>query len=259
MEYAVFISKASQLKYCDENFSRLYFGNEFCQNLLPHRQELERVLDSVRSLDFTLVTPYVTDEGLDKLESLFDFLWQIRPGSEVVFNDWGVLSILKERYSTFTPVMGRLLNKVKRGPRLATVLDRVPQESLAYFRSSNLSVPLFRRFLLENGVRRVEFDNVLQGMDFDFDGIELSVYMPFVYVTTTRACLVNACDQPLQRELVGVFPCLRECQKYTFYLTSKVMPVPLVRKGNTLFFKNEELPQDLKQVDRLVIEPEIPM
>ena len=37
------------------------------------------------------------------------------------------------------------------------------------------------------------------------------------------------------------------------------MPVTLVRQGNTLFFKNEALPTELGPVDRLVIEPEIPM
>jgi len=259
MEYAVFVSKVANLKYCDQNFSRLYFGNEFCQHLLPTPQGLEAVLDFATPLEFTLVTPYITDAGLDQLETLFDLVWQKRPESEVVFNDWGVFSILRQQYPSFIPVMGRLLNKMKRGPRLMTVLDRVSRESQEYFRSSSLSVPLFRRFLLDNGVRRVEFDNVIQGVDFNFEGMELSLYMPFVYVTTTRACLVNACDIPEKGELVGIFPCQRECQKYAFYLKSKVMPAALVRMGNTLFFKNEELPENLNQVSRLVIEPEIPM
>lgn len=259
MEYAVFISKVGNLKYCERSFTRLYFGNEFCQGLVPTPNELEDVLNFAGSYDFTLVTPYVTDEGLAKLRSLFDLVLLRRPGSEVVFNDWGVFTILREQYPSFEPVMGRLLNKMKRGPRLMTVLDRIPESTIEYFRGSNLSVPLFRRFLREKGVRRVEFDNVLQGIDFDFGNMELSLYMPFAYVTTTRACLVNACDILEKRELVGIFPCQRECQKYTFHLKSEVMPVTLVRKGNTLFFKNEEISQGLSRVSRIVIEPEIPM
>ena len=259
MEYAVFISKIENLKYCEPSFSRLYFGNEFCQYLIPTRKELEDVLDFARSLDFTLVTPYVTDEGLEELTPLFDLVSQKRPESEVVFNDWGVFSVLREQYPSFEPVMGRLLNKMKRGPRLMTVMDRIPQDTIDYFRGSSLSVPLFRRFLRENGVRRVEFDNVLQGIDFDFEGMELSLYLPFAYVSTTRACLVNACDIPDKKELVGISPCQRECQKYTFNLKSEVMPVNLVRMGNTIFFKNEEIPQGFERVSRTVIEPEIPM
>ncbi len=67
MEYAVFISKVENLKYCDHNFSRLYFGNEFCQHLLPSVLEMEEALNFIGALDFTFVTPYVTDEGLMRL------------------------------------------------------------------------------------------------------------------------------------------------------------------------------------------------
>jgi hypothetical protein len=259
MEYAIFASKVEHLKYCDDNFSRLYFGNEFCQYLLPTVLDMEHVLDFARSLNFTLVTPYVTDEGLAALKSVLDLVSQRKSESEVVFNDWGVLSILRDQYPSLEPVMGRLLNKMKRGPRLVTVLNSMTEDSIEYFRSSNLSVPLFRRFLLDKRVRRAEFDNVFQGIAFDFGEMELSLYMPFAYVTTTRACLVNACDIPEKGDLVGIFPCQQECQKYTFYLESEVMPVTLVRRGNTVFFRNEEIPQGFGRVSRVVIEPEIPM
>ncbi|MFH0914636.1 MAG: hypothetical protein V1849_05075, partial [Chloroflexota bacterium] len=242
MEYAIYVSKIKNLKYADENFTRLYYGAEFCQNLLPTPRELRRVLDFLQGRDFTLVTPYVTEDGLQKLDVLFRLLAEARPDSEVVFSDWGVLRLLREKYPTLIPVLGRLLNKMKRDSRLMTVLDKVPSQSQEYFRGSSLSVPLFRRFLREQGVKRVEFDNVLQGIDFNFDGISVSLYMPYAYITTTRACLVNACDQPEKRELVGIFPCKKECQEYTFYLESRVMPAPLIRQGNTIFLKNEALP-----------------
>lgn len=259
MEYATFISNRDNLKYCDQNFSRLYFGNEFCQRLLPTPEELDAVLGVTSPLDFTLVTPYVTDDGLERVQRLIELMSIRRQEAEVVFNDWGIFSILKERYPSFEPVFGRLLNKMKRDPRLMTVLDRIPENTLAYFRGSNLSVPLFRNFLLENGVKRVEFDNVLQGIDFDSNGIELSLYLPYVYVTTTRACLVNACDIPEKSEQVDISPCRQECKRYSFHLESDVMPVSLMRRGNTLFFENEELPSFMQHVSRVVIEPEIPM
>ena len=48
MEQAVFISKVEQLKYCDDNFTRLYFGIEFCERLLPTMQQLKKVLSAVK-------------------------------------------------------------------------------------------------------------------------------------------------------------------------------------------------------------------
>ena len=78
---------------------------------------------------------------------------------------------------------------------------------------------------------------------------------------TTRLCLMNACDVPEKEDLIGVFPCKRECQKYTLGLSNPVMPVMLIRKGNTIFFENPDLPDDPegKGISRLVTQPEIPM
>jgi len=263
MEQAIFISKVENLKYYSPRFSRLYFGNEFCEHLVPSITNLEHVLDFTlqNSLDFTFVSPYVTDKGLEKLDSLLQKIVEKKPDSEVVFNDYGVLRMLNSRYGGLEPVMGRLLNRMKRGPRLMMVIDKLPQTTVEYFRRSNLGVPILDQFLNENRVRRVELDNVLQGIDFAPGNLRVSLYMPFVYVTTTRFCLVNSCDVPEKREIIGIFPCGKECQKYTFYLTSPIMPVTLIRKGNTIFFSNEVLPDSLedKGITRLVVQPEIPI
>jgi len=263
MEQAIFISKVEGLKYYNACFSRLYFGNEFCEYLIPSVTDLEQVLNLTLedSIDFTFVSPYVTNKGLERLEPLLQKIVEEKPGSEVVFNDYGVLRILNNHYNTLVPVMGRLLNRMKRGPRLMMVLDKLPQTTAEYFRSSNLTVPILRKFLNENRVRRVELDNVLQGIDFTLDGLEASLYVPFAYVTTTRLCLVNSCDMPERAEFIGIFPCNKECQKYTFYLRNGIMPVTLVRKGNTIFFENEVLPANMESrgITRTVLEPEIPM
>jgi hypothetical protein len=259
MEYAIFISKVDELSLVDPNFSRLYYGNEFCQELIPSLEALERILDNTHDLKLTLVTPYVTDEGLAKLAPLLNMLSRKREDAEVVFNDWGVFHTLRREYTTLQPVMGRLLNKMKRCPRISKTSHVIPKEDIHYFKSSNLTLKLFHDFLISNGVRRVEFDNLIQGFDLNSNGIDLSLYTPFVYVTTTRYCLANACDIPHKKGVVGIFPCKKECQRYTFFLKHKVMPVTLLRKGNTLFFKNETIPKNIGIFSRIVIEPKVPM
>ncbi len=263
MEQAIFISKVENLKYFNPYYSRLYFGNEFCEQLIPSAAQLEHVLDFVseNSLDFTLVTPYITDNGLKRLEVLLQLVAQKRPDSEVVFNDYGVLRVLRSRYSELEPVMGRLLNRMKRGPRLMMVIDKLPQTTVEYFQNSNLTVPALSKFLNDNGVRRVELDNVLQEFNFSLDSFSASLYLPFAYVTTSRLCLANSCDVPEREEMVGVFPCKQECQKYTLFLRNEIMPVLLIRKGNTIFFENRALPEGIEErgINRIVTEPEIPM
>ncbi len=263
MEQAIFISKVENLKYYSPRFSRLYFGNEFCERLIPSINDLQQVLDFVgeNSLDFTLVSPYVTDKGLSRLKVLLKEIARRNLTCEVIFNDYGVLRVLNNRYSKLEPVMGRLLNRMKRGPRLMTVIDKLPQSTVEYFQSSNLTVPILGKFLNKYGVRRVELDNVLQGFNFSLNNLSASLYVPFAYVATTRFCLANSCDIPEREEIIGIFPCQKECQHYTFYLTNEIMPVILIRKGNTIFFENGLLPDGMEEkgVTRIVTQPEIPI
>ena len=265
VERALYTTKLADLKHYTDDFSRLYFGNEFCQRLIPPAKELERVLDfaSEKGLSFTFITPYVTDEGLGMLEPLLRKIAETKPDSEVVVNDWGVLHILNERHPDLEPVMGRLLHKMKRGPRFMNLMDILPEGTINYFQSCSLDSPLYRRFLMEMRVKRVELDNLLQGiaLDLSHSGISGSLYIPYAYITTTRLCLATSCDVSGKEDEIGIFPCQRECQQYTFLLTHPVMPLPLIRKGNTMFFKNEKLPENMteKNINRIVVEPEVPL
>jgi hypothetical protein len=263
MERAIFISSLDNLRYFDNGFSRIYFGNEFCEHLVPSITDLKQIMDfaSERGINFTFVTPYVTDNGLKRIQILLEKIAEEKAYTEVVFNDYGVLRMLNKKYSHLTPVMGRLLNRMKRGPRLMAVIDKLPQTTVNYFRRSNLTIPILVEFLNTNNVKRVELDNMLQGIDLTFNNMEASLYVPFAYVTTTRLCLANFCDKPELEGMIGILPCKKECKKYTFIMDSEIMPVTLIRKGNTIFFRNDSLPENLDKigVTRIVVEPEIPM
>jgi len=265
MERALFISKSKNVKYHILEFTRLYFGNEFCERLLPSRQEIDAALTFAikKGMGFTLVTPYCTELGLKRVRILLKKISRENPGSEVVINDWGVLRVLKSSSYNLIPVLGRLLTKIKRGPRLMNMLDVLPGEGIEYLKSSNLTVPLYSEFLQKKGINRVELDNPLQGFDFERadKGIHFSLYIPFAFVTTSRFCLTASCDIPEEKGLIGIFPCKKECQRYTFYLENPVMPVMLIRKGNTVFFKNDKIPTGLKEkgIDRVVVQPEVPV
>jgi len=265
MERALFVSKSQNLKYHISEFTRLYFGNEFCERLIPSNRGIDAAITFAvkKGLGFTLVTPYCTELGLKRVKVLLKKIAREKPGSEVVFNDWGVFRTLKNSSYDLTPVLGRLLTKIKRGPRIMNMLDVLPKEGLEYLKSSNLTIPLYAEFLKKNRIERVELDNPLQGFDFERTdkGIHFSLYIPFAFVTTTRFCLTASCDIPEKKGLVGIFPCKKECQKYTFYLENPVMPVMLIRKGNTVFFKNDKIPPGLKEkgIDRVVVQPEVPV
>ena len=267
MERALFIAKTKNLRYFTAPLERLYFGTEFCERLIPSPVDMRQVVEFVREwrTGFSLVTPYVTADGLKGWQKIIEMVAQELPASEVIFNDWGMYRITRKISASLEPVLGRLLTKIKRGPRLMNVIDRLPPDAKSYFQSTNLTVPGYRAFLKERGITRAELDYPLQDLELGNIGSEmhLSLYIPFAYVTTTRFCLTASCDVPEMKGMIGIFPCKKECQKYTFTLDNPVMTTTLIRKGNTIFYKNEKIPAGYelrqKQVDRLVIQPEIPV
>jgi hypothetical protein len=265
IEWSLYVTKPRDLKHYHNKFVRIYYGNEFCQNLIPTVRELDQVLNFVskNELVFTFLTPPVTNDGLRGLETLMIRIMEEYPESEIIFNDWGVLKILNEKYANLRPVMGRLLNKMKRGPRLVNLLDILTESSLKHLKSCSIDAPHFSRFLRMNRVERVELDNLLQGILLNLSEarISASLYIPYVYITITRFCLAISCEEHGKEDTVGIFPCSKECQKHTFYLTNPAMPLPLIRRGNTMFFKNDDIPKNLKEnnINRIVIEPEVPL
>ncbi len=261
----MYISRIKHITYLTDDFTRLYFGQEFCERLLPNETELEEAIRcaAAKKLHFTFVTPYVSGQGLDRLEKLLRLVAQNIAGAEVVFNDWGVFQLMREEYSDSILVMGRLLNKMKRGPRIMNIIDKVPQTTRDYYRKSHYDVAAVQSFLEDHGIYRVEFDNLLQGTDFSGvdPQIQRSLYIPFAFVSTTRFCLSANCENAHMSNYVGIVNCNRECQYYTFNLDNPVMGIPLIRKGNTVFFLNETIPDGIKKgaVDRIVVQPEIPL
>jgi len=260
MEKALFISKVENLKYYNPEYERVYFGNEFCERLIPDKTQIKKVLDFVKEkkVNFTFVTPYVTDESVSKLKNLFHYLSKADKNIEIVINSYGTLSLVNQ--FGLTPVFGRLLVKQKKGPRILNIAKYLPILALRRFKQTNIT-SVVETFLEKNKVKRIELDNALQGIDISFKKLKASIYYPYVYVTTSRFCMTNLCEKSKERNLLGIFSCLKECQKYTFELRNKHMPKTLILKGNTQFFRNDALPRGLeeKNIDRLVYQPEIPI
>lgn len=289
MEKAVFITKLTQLKYMGTQYTRLYYGNEFCQRLIPPVMHLERILCVIekRKLNLSLVTPYVTNEGLEKVAALFELLKKRQVNCEVIVNDWGVLNLLNREYPGFTPVLGRMLTKQKRGPRIIKLLERksgirlikspespkqkfyvltkkLPLELDPYYKGSNTSsVAIIHNFLMKQRVKRIELDNVAQGLFLELpkEEIKASVYLPYVYISTTFFCPTAGCDRE-EESALKIKPCRKQCQKYVFKLRHKTMPKVIFLKGNTLFYKNPQAAlNEFKAlgIDRIVYAPEIPV
>ncbi len=246
MEKAIFTNDPE--KYDLALYSRIYFGNEFCENNFLSLMRMREIIDLAkeRNKQITFVTPFVTDKGLAYIKKMLELL---PAKTEVVFNDYGVLPLLTE----FTPIFGRILNRQKRGPRIVQLKGKIPSKGYDYFQHCNLE--MMEEFLSSKNIFRAEVDNVIQEFKIK-TSLKLSLYYPWVYVSTTRYCLLNGIED-LSRKRITIKPCNRECHKYT--LVNKSFPLPLYLKGVTQYYFNDKKPDNLakKGVDRIVYQPEM--
>jgi hypothetical protein len=143
-------------------FDRCAFGSEFCEHRIPGVDALREAFVAARSrgLNFTLLTPYVSDAGMGKLRPLFACLTELG-GAEVSFSDWGVLNVLRREFPSLTPVQSRLLNKSLRDPRVMSMYGESQGASgavaatLAALQRSNLDCTSYHGLLARFGIRQI--------------------------------------------------------------------------------------------------------
>lgn len=157
-----------------------------------------------------------------------------------------------------------MVNPDNPGQRNIVFQKKLPLDLDYYYKGSNASsVPIMHHFLISRRIKRMELDNLAQGMLLELPKgkISASVYTPYVYIATTFFCPTAGCDQK-KKSLLKIKPCKRQCQRYVFKLRQKTMPKVLYLKGNTQFYKNAKLSiKELEKigVNRIVYQPEIPV
>jgi hypothetical protein len=215
----------------------------------------------------------MSDEGIAQLRGLLPLLQD----AEVVFNDWGVLRLLRKEFPHLTPVQGRLLNKSLRDPRVTTIYAETasasPESSLRVLQRSNLDNTTYLALLDRNGVRAVEMDNLPQGTDTSFAqyGIRVSVYLPFGFISTSRVCMAAGLHYRAAEKFQPGAPCRHECQTHQLEYTYSNSPFSnrdqkFLLKGNTYFYRHSEpMLQALAaeaskgRIARLIYQPQLPM
>jgi hypothetical protein len=232
-------------------FARCVYGNEFCEHLIPAQDRLEPIVTRAREagMAFTFLTPYVSDAGIEALRPLLRFLDVNCSGCEVVFNDWGVLNLMQREFRALIPVQGRLMNKSLRDPRItgAYAAAGAGGQALVTLRRSNLDSASYTEFLSGLGVRRVELDNLPQGIDLEFAGasVEATVYVPFGFISTSRICMAAGLHYAKRDKFQPGAPCHHECQAHLLEYAYTNSPLnnrdqKFYLKGNTYFYAHTE-------------------
>jgi hypothetical protein len=229
---------------------------------------------NTKKIKFTFVTPFVTNYGLKRLYALLVFLNQ-QGRIEVVFNDWGVFKLIRDNFKNLEPILGRLLTKQRRDPRISKLFlaqqktrqvleqngrikkiflpKKIPDELFKHYQASVINVAVFKEYLLSCNIKRVEIDNLVWEMDIKTGKrIGVSIYLPYGYIATTRLC---------GKLTLSYTSCHKECKKYFLQLNNAHTAVPIYSIGNTLFYRSK-IPtnQYLKEkgINRIIYQPRLP-
>lgn len=226
--------------------SRLYYGAEFCYWRLPSTRNIlsAREWAQIHNLPFTLVTPTL---GEDERQRFATILQQLLPeldsADEVLISDWGALELVREVRSDLEVILGRTLSGQKRGPRILD-MELTPAQR-DYFQRGSWYGHEAARLLADKDIRRVELDNLLQGVAPLPEGLHGSLHVPYAMVTSSRSCPFRS---------AGSFgPCPVHCGEL-FTLKTSETAVLLYQNGNTQFLMHETLPVQLSElnIDRIV-------
>lgn len=232
------------LRSIPDRVERLYVGDEFCIHRMPDAAALEALMRTADTSGcrVTLLTPPVTDEGLERCASLFRLLETQAPdaGAEVVANDWGLLAAVRERHPRLTVAAGRLLNKGFKDPRLADApsVAGISGEAEALLAACTFDVSPFEQKMRALGVGRLERDLFPYGevaMKI-VAGLGASLYFPFGCISTGRVCWIASFEAPAGRRFRPVDACRRPCNGLLLELGGAASQFRLFEGGNTVFY-----------------------
>jgi hypothetical protein len=234
----------------------IYFGSEFCEFLLPDAAQVARYCAHARDagVEAVLLTPVATPGGFARIEQLLTSLSATGEAPAIVFNDWGVATLLQEAFPGFQRRAGRLMNRGVRDPRLME--KKVDAGNVPGDRGQRL-----RALLAKTGVSAIETDPDLEGgfLGDGSEGLQRVLYLPYAFAASSRNCLVKAdgaqtIDSCFTKGL-GT-PCSGVCRGKWHRVNRSDTALPLWRGGNTIFF---EVPPSLaeihmSQADRIVLQ-----
>lgn len=215
MEKIIYVSSI-EFENKFKEFDRLYFGSDTCEELLPSIQLLRQLKDK-HNISITLVTPPVTDKGIERIKNLVEENEKERVFDEVVVNDIGALDFLSKQETSLTFIAGRLLSIILKN-------NTKMQESYKLSRFSGH----------HNETR-----------------LPLDIYTPYSLLAVTRLCKYRYSKESFDEE--NNRNCPQYCASSTISLSNSMMK-DIVLKGNAHLRKQEHVPR-INTEDRNIFEP----
>lgn len=280
----------------------IYYWSDNCEYLVPTENELKEAIEKFREFNkkfpphkvrtFTLVTPYLWDKMLERLEKWLKFLneLKIKNPIEVIVNDFWTLNLLNKKYKNLNIWFGRLLHKQLKTPLIDTywydvhpawnliknknieeikkLKDEIIKWQLKFYNSSEVSLDLYKKFLNRFWIKRVAIDYMQERKEL-FENISnnevwIDLYYPWALVFTWRLCDTSAIENPMRWKYAVDDICPRTCNRYDIFYKVKTVWYKMIQRWNSWY--RSELKLDYlwdnfinNKNNRLVFSPFIPV
>lgn len=247
--------------FCAADFSRAYIGNQYCHNLFPNKEKLLKLMDKANDnkLDITIAFTYIRENLITKVEEQVQLIdeWALKNKRkvEIIVNDWGMLKFLSGKEERLVPVLGVLLNKRKKDPRIERKIgvDRYA----SYLEENNLNTEHFQEFLKNKYIDRIEYESHI--IPNKYAPLKASLHFPYYQTNTSQYCPLYAQCVHLNRDQQElIMACPKYCRNFVMMFPKDVKGIG---KYNSIFgvddviLKDKEVFHSIKDtnVDRLVL------
>ena len=229
---------------------RLYIGNSFCHLLFPKEDQLFQLLEKARkeSLQVTLTFSYIREFMLENtgqlIEKLENWCEENKVTLEIQVNDWAMAEMLKGKV-LFVPVLGILLNKRRKDPRLhykTETMAQIGAETESKFLEENsLNADFYRKYLeKEYGIVRYEWESC--GYDMALPPGKNSLHLPFYQTNTSQYCTLYAkCMIGERGKQKLAEECPKFCKDYAFLYPDHLI---MIGRYNSLFALDSRIFED---------------
>lgn len=261
-------------KFWPEVFNKIdgiYYGSDNCEYLVPYKNEIEKAIEKFKEFDkkfpphklrtFTLVTPYVWDKMLEKLEETLNYLnnLKIKNPIEIVVNDFWVLRLLENKYTRLKISFWRLIHKLLKTPLIDTYwyevhpaweliknkssqdIEKMKQEiikwQLKFYASSEVTLEEYKFFLDKHKIARVALDYMEKREELykTQEKIWIDLYYPWALVFTGRLCDTSSIENPARGYYATDEICPRTCNRYDVSYKVKTVWYKLIQRGNASY------------------------
>lgn len=232
--------------------SNIRFGSEFCMFRVPTKDQLKEayLLTKSSGKEFMYVVPRLSDNTLTKIQKHLAFLNQIGT-IKVAVNDLGALHVLN-KYTNLQPHLGRQLVYIPArcpwgNPAEFNVGFFIKRKIEKIFYKTSLNFKPTIKFFKSLGVQGADIDFIPQCLPhFRFivrNGINLSVHLHLIPVTTTRKChLARFLGEKTLEQ------CSKPCETVAFRMKNDELGDELLLGGNVVFRSMMQKREDIRRL-----------